>query len=344
MTSDQTMIEGRSAPEVLAWSRHLVEPHLYAAVQRLPTVLQGITGYHLGWCDQHGEPVRSGGGKAMRPALVLLAAEAVGGSAEAAAPAAVAVELAHNYSLLHDDLIDGDETRRHRPTVWTVFGSTQAILAGDCLQALAFDVLAAADLPAGGMRLLSTALLDLSIGQSADVDFEQRTTVPLAECLDMVCGKTAALFGCACGLGALAGGAAADRVEQMRCFGAQLGLAFQIADDMLGIWGDPASTGKPCGSDLARRKKSLPVVAALTSSGPAARELGELYQRDQPLSDAELARAAELVERAGGRSWAQDEAARRLARAAAYLQATQPVPVASQELFALADLITKRND
>ena len=343
MTSDQTMIEGRSAPEVLAWSRHLVEPHLYAAVQRLPTVLQGITGYHLGWCDQHGEPVRSGGGKAMRPALVLLAAEAVGGSAEAAAPAAVAVELRTTIpcctttsSTVTRPAGTGppcgpySEARRRS---WPVTAYRRS--PSTCWPR---------PISASGMRLLSTALLDLSIGQSADVDFEQRTTVPLAECLDMVCGKTAALFGCACGLGALAGGAAADRVEQMRCFGAQLGLAFQIADDMLGIWGDPASTGKPCGSDLARRKKSLPVVAALTSSGPAARELGELYQRDQPLSDAELARAAELVERAGGRSWAQDEAARRLARAAAYLQATQPVPVASQELFALADLITKRND
>ncbi len=220
------------------------------------------------------------------------------GVASAAVPAAVAIELVHNFSLLHDDVIDGDVTRRHRPTAWSVFGRSAAILAGDSLLTLAFDVLAASGHPDSreGMRILSAAVQSLVEGQSLDVAFEDRQDIELAECEVMARGKTGALISAACAIGALFGGARSGQVEHMRAFGAELGLAFQLVDDLLGIWGDPAVTGKPVYSDLHNRKKSLPVVAALRSKTTAAQELHELYHADWPLSGVDVERAAALID------------------------------------------------
>ncbi|MGH3924256.1 MAG: polyprenyl synthetase family protein, partial [Pseudonocardiaceae bacterium] len=249
-------------------------------------------------------------GKAMRPTLVLLSAQAVSdvaGVAAAAVPAAVAVELAHNFSLLHDDVMDGDVTRRHRPTAWSVFGMNAAILAGDALLTLALDTLAASGHPAAmdGIRMLSAAVQDLVEGQSVDLALERRAEVQLAECERMADQKTGALMRCACAVGASFGGGSPEQIRCLRGFGEHLGLAFQHVDDLLGIWGDPAVTGKPVYSDLRSRKKSLPVVSALTSGTLAGLELATLYHRDQPLSDVDLVHAAELIDIAGGRAWSQ---------------------------------------
>lgn len=188
---------------------------------------------------REGQAVRDRRGKAIRPALALLSAEAVGGPAVAALRPAAAVELVHDFSLLHDDVMDGDRTRRHRPTAWTVFGVSPAILAGDALLTLAFDVLATGGHPvtAEATRIFSTAVQELLDGQSADVAFEERRDVGPAECLSMAVGKTGALLGCACGLGALFGGGDPEQVEHLVAFGRDLGLAFQLVDDLLGIWG-----------------------------------------------------------------------------------------------------------
>jgi geranylgeranyl diphosphate synthase, type I len=336
---------GRSAREVLAWSRDMVNPALRAAVDTLPASMRRIASYHFGWRDEHGCPAEADGGKALRPALVLLTAEAVGGVPAAAVPAAVAVELVHNFSLLHDDVMDGDVTRRHRPTAWSVFGRGAAILAGDALLTLALDVLAASGHSAAheGMRMLSAAVLDLVDGQSADVAFEARADVDLAECLDMAAGKTGALLGCACALGASFGGGSPEQVRYLRGFGEHLGLAFQLIDDLLGIWGDPDTTGKPIYSDLYNRKKSLPVVAALASGTPAGRELATLYRRDQPLSAAELVHAAELIDTAGARAWSQAQADDLLTQALHHLRLSSPTAQGSTELSALARLATRRD-
>ena len=143
MATIEEMTRGRSAREVLTWSRNMIDPALRAAVDTLPASMRGIAGYHFGRSNKHGRPAETDGGKAIRPTLVLLSAEAAGGIPASAVPAAVAVELVHNFSLLHDDVMDGDVTRRHRPTAWSVFGLNAAILAGDALLTLAFDVLAA---------------------------------------------------------------------------------------------------------------------------------------------------------------------------------------------------------
>jgi geranylgeranyl diphosphate synthase type I len=341
--------EDRSAREVLAWSRTTVEPTLRAAVDTLPSSMRRITGYHFGWWNEHDQPEQTPqatGGKAIRPTLVLLSAQAVGGVPAAAVPAAAAVELVHNFSLLHDDVLDGDLTRRHRPTAWSVFGLNAAILAGDALLTLAFDVLAGSGHPAAtdGIQMLSATVQDLVDGQHADLAFEQRVQVEVAECLSMVAGKTGALMACACAMGASFGGGSQDQVQYLGGFGKHLGLAFQHVDDLLGIWGDFAVTGKPVYSDLRSRKKSLPVVAALTSGTPAGSELAELYHRDQPLSDSDLVHAAELIDIAGGRTWSHAQVDDLLARAMRELQSASPAPRAARELDALAQLATHRDN
>ncbi|QFZ19566.1 family 2 encapsulin nanocompartment cargo protein polyprenyl transferase [Saccharothrix syringae] len=331
----------RTAAEVLGWSRAAVDPPLRAAVARLPASVRGIAAYHLGWSDEHGGPTGADAGKALRPALALLAAGVVGGTAEQALPAAVAVELVHNFSLLHDDVMDGDTTRRHRPTAWSVFGANPAILAGDSLLVLALDVLADSGRPAAG--LLAAAVQRLIDGQSADLSFERRADVRPEECVRMAEDKTGALVGASCALGALFGGGRADQVDRLRRFGEGVGLAFQFVDDLLGIWGDPEVTGKPVHSDLRNRKKSLPVVAALNSDDEAGRELRALYHRAGPLSEADLARAAHLVESCGARAWSQARADDLLARATTHLRAAGPGERAARELDALARLATRRD-
>jgi geranylgeranyl diphosphate synthase type I len=309
MITSNVMTQSRSAREVLAWSRTTVEPALRAAVDTLPASMRRIAGYHFGWCNEHGHPEQTSGGKTIRPTLVLLSAQALGGTPRAAIPAAVAVELVHNFSLLHDDVMDGDLTRRHRPTAWTVFGLNAAILAGDALLTLALDILAASGHPAAtnGTRILNTAVQNLLEGQYTDLDFEQRTQIELAECLRMAEQKTGALMACACAIGAAFAGATPEQIQQLHNFGAHLGLAFQHVDDLLGIWGDPTITGKPVYSDLRSRKKSLPVVAALTSNTPAGHELTTLYNHNPPHTTTNLAHTAELIDLAGGRTWSQTQ-------------------------------------
>jgi geranylgeranyl diphosphate synthase, type I len=333
----------RPAGEVLAWSRRMVEPALRAAVQTLPASTRHIAGYHCGWWDAHGRPTPAGGGKALRPALVLTSAAAWGGGS--ALPAAAAVELVHNFSLLHDDVMDGDRTRRHRATAWHVFGASAAILTGDALLSLALDQLAGSGHPAAGVaiRMLNGAVQRLLDGQHADLAFEARSDVAIPECLSMAAAKTGALLGCACALGGLLGGGAPDQVERLGRFGEDLGLAFQFVDDDLGIWGDPAATGKPVHSDVRSRKKTLPVVAALCSRTAAGRELAVLYRDGQPLTDDAASRAAALVERAGGRGWSQSQAEHLLARALRHLATAALAPVVAAELEALARLATRRD-
>jgi len=315
-----------------------------AAVDTLPKSSRRVAGYHLGWWDENGATAAASPGKAVRPALVLLAAAAAGGSPREAVPAAVAVELVHNFSLLHDDVMDADLTRRHRPTAWRLFGIGAAILTGDALLTLALDVLAASGHPASGraMRMLSAAVQDLVDGQCSDMEFERRDTVEPAECERMATSKTAALMGCCCALGGLFGGASAERVLGLRMFGEHLGLAYQHVDDQLGIWGDTATTGKPVYSDLRNKKKSLPVVAALAAEGDSGRELAALYRGPEPPAEAELPRVAALVATAGGRAWSQARTDELLAQALHRLDAVDNGPAAT-ELAALARLVTRRD-
>src|SRR6202047_2599270 len=225
-------------PAGVAVARDLVGPATEAAINRLSPRVRRVAAYHYGLADAEGNPVRVGSGKALRPALALLSARAAGVPAERGVTAAVAVELVHNFSLLHDDIMDGDTERRHRPTAWTVFGVGAAILAGDALLTLAQDMLLEDATPQGpwAARCLSVAVQRLIAGQGADLAFERRDDVTLAECQEMAGDKTAALMGCACSIGAIHVGAPPAMAMGLAGFGAHAGQAFQLTDDLLGIW------------------------------------------------------------------------------------------------------------
>jgi geranylgeranyl diphosphate synthase, type I len=303
-----------------------------------------VAAYHLGLADASGTPVPSGStGKALRPALAVLSVRAAGAAPDRGVVPAAAVELVHNFSLLHDDIMDGDTERRHQPTAWTVYGVGAAILAGDALLALAQDLLL--ENPPYGVwaaRCLSAAVQRLIAGQGADLAFERRDDVTVEECLDMAGDKTAALMACACSIGVVYVGGSANLAMSLSGFGAHAGLSFQLVDDLLGIWGAPQITGKPVGSDLRARKKSVPVVAALTSGTPAGRELATLLATPEPLTEDEVSRATALIEDAGGKEQIEKMADAELASALNCLaEADMPEDVRA-EFAAIAEFITAR--
>ena len=345
-------------PAGVETARDLVGPAIAAAVGRLSPDVQAVAAYHLGLADAGGHLAgshlggghttgtgRPGGmGKALRPALALLSARAAGAAAERGVTAAAAVELVHNFSLVHDDIMDGDTARRHRPTAWTVFGVGAAILAGDALLVLAQDLLLEGPAPQGmwASRCLSASVQRLIAGQGADLAFERRDDVTLQECLEMAGDKTAALMACACSIGAIYVGAPAELAMGLAGFGAHAGLAFQLTDDLLGIWGAPEVTGKPVRSDLRARKKSLPVVAALTSGSEPGDELRALLASAGPLGEDDLLRAADLVEAAGGKAWTEAEADVQLASAGKCLAETDMPDDVRAEFAGIAEFITGR--
>ncbi len=223
--------------------------------------------YHLGWTEG------AGSGKRIRPLLVMLCCAAAGGDWSQALPLAAAIELIHNFSLIHDDIQDNSPIRRGRPTLWTRWGTAQAINAGDAMFTLAHvaphGLVARGMPPAAALNVLETldnTCLALTQGQYLDMSFEQRQRVTVAEYLAMIEGKTGALIAASAYLGARLGGAPEERAAHFRGYGLGLGLAFQFQDDWLGIWGDEAVTGKSTASDLETRKKTLPVVYGLEHS------------------------------------------------------------------------------
>ncbi len=334
------MTQTLELPTLIA-ARETVLPALRQAAAVLSPEIRNVVGYHQGWLDEHGEHVATGAGKALRPALALLAAQAAGAAPERGIPAGVAVELVHDFSLLHDDIMDGDTERRHRPAAWTVFGTSSAILAGDVLLTSALGVLVEHEPRAA--RALAATVQQLIAGQVADLDFERRTDVTVEEYLTMAAGKTAALLSAACSLGALVAGAPPALVSAMAGFGTHLGLAFQLADDMLGIWGDPGALGKPVLADLQARKKSAPVVAALSARTAASARLAEIYCQSGPLDRQQLETVAALIEECGGRQWSEQELARQLAGAERCLDEVAIPAGVKAELLATARFVAARD-
>ncbi|MFF7976348.1 polyprenyl synthetase family protein [Streptomyces sp. NPDC007905] len=330
-----------SAAEVLDQCRELVRPALTEAVGRLHPWVAEMAAYSFGWCEVGGAPAAAPGGKGVRQALAVLGARAAGADARAGVPAAVAVELVHAFSLLHDDIMDGDATRRRRPAVWKAYGTGPAVLAGDALFALAVETLAAAPGGPRAVRLLSAALADLVRGQADDLLFAARPfggpeRVTPEEYRAMAEHKTGALLGCAAALGAALGGAPEPAVAALDRAGRHLGVAFQLVDDVLGLWGDPAVTGKPVGGDLRERKKTFPVLAALGS--PRARHLLALLD-----SPGHVEEASALIEEAGGRAAALAEARAHTAAARALLAEPTLAAGPVDELLGLLDLLAGRH-
>ncbi|WP_420612417.1 polyprenyl synthetase family protein [Candidatus Spongiisocius sp.] len=335
----------RATPDLLERTGAMVQPALIEAVGRLPAGLALPVRYHFGWIDQAGSPVPNPRhGKGIRPALALLSAEAVGAAAEVALPGAVAVEIVHNFSLVHDDIIDNDPERRHRATVWKTFGAGDAIIAGDAMMLLGLELLldrpspqrvaAAADLVRATASMIAGQHMDMSFDRSGDVDVDLSW--------EMVSLKTGALLAHSSAVGAILAGAPERTVRRLRTFGLELGRGFQAIDDLLGIWGDPSVTGKPAGNDLRERKKSIPVAVALASGSEAGERLADLYAGEH-LDDDGIEAAAALVEEAGGREATATAARDCMRRAADALGGADIDTRVAGELVDLAAFVVERD-
>lgn len=305
----------------------------------------GMMHYHLGWTDVTLRPLNGNTGKRLRPILCLLSCQAAGGDVQQALPAAAAVELIHNFSLVHDDIQDGSHTRRGRRAVWDIWGLAHGINVGDGLFVLAR--LALHRLADKGVSLaqrqsatlvLDRACLALCEGQYFDMTFEGRTGVDLDQYLWMIRHKTAALLAAAAELGAIIATENPMTIEHYRQFGENLGMAFQIQDDILGIWGDEEITGKSAATDIRDRKKTLPVVYGLRhrEDRDAARRIEEIYTQVDALDRTAIQEVIVLLERIEAQQYAEDMARRYHLQALDHLDHTGPPDETQAQLRELA--------
>lgn len=311
-----------------------------------PELFYRMFHYHMGWVDEHGNPAQTKGGKRLRPLLCLLVCEALSGSGDPARPAAAAVELIHNFSLLHDDVQDHSPLRRNRPAAWSIWGIEQAINAGDAMFALAHLALPRLTeqlqlkIPTEMFVILDETCLELTRGQYLDMSFETSGNVTTQDYLDMITGKTSALIAASAQMGAVAGSAKKKVRQHYGDFGKNLGMAFQILDDILDIWGDPAETGKQAAIDIYQRKKSLPVIFALGQSD----ELWEIYDRQKVFDDDTVRRVIGLLDEAGARAYAADLARQYSDQTLSSLEAASPQGEAGQALFEIIERLLHRKN
>jgi geranylgeranyl diphosphate synthase type I len=298
--------------------------------------------YHLGWRDARLAPADSDPGKLIRPRLVLLACRAVGGDAAQALPLAAAIQLIHDFSLIHDDIEDDSATRRGRPTLWHLWGLAQGINAGDGMFVVAHRALyqlrdrgVAAEIVLDVARRFDDTILTICEGQFLDLHHEGDLAIDEAAYLAMIARKTAALIGASASLGAMVAGATAPQVAALGEFGLALGIAFQIQDDVLGIWGEPADTGKPAAADLWRKKLSLPVIIAL-QHGPQRDQLAGLLGAATP-DAAAVARMLAIIDATDARARCEAAALAQHHRALAALARLDGDPASIAQLRQIAD-------
>jgi geranylgeranyl diphosphate synthase type I len=333
-------------PELLYRYREAIELEVQRSFPASDSPVDEMLRYQLGWTGG-GRPEL---GKCLRPSLCLQACEAFGGDVKSCLPAAVAIELVHNFSLIHDDIEDGDELRHHRPTLWRVYGRDQAVVGGIALWTAAYQTLnrssehglsAARVLDA--RRVLNDACLEMIEGQHQDLSYELRTDVTLPEYIEMIGRKSGALFGASLRIGALVAGADVESQELFATFGRQLGLAFQIRDDILGIWGEGTATGKPVGADIHRKKKSLPIVQAFQQVlGPDRDCLRAVYAKPVVEED-DVDNVLDILQRWNCRYFAQGLAEDYRSRAMAALSKTNIQPEARHRFDDLTSFILERD-
>lgn len=313
-------------PDSLVFYQDEVQTELRHIINSNSSSVYGMLRYHLGWEDEGGHPAGKQSSKLIRSTLCLLSCEAVGGCTSKILPAAAAIELIHNFSLIHDDIEDASCERRHRPTVWKLWGQPQAINAGDCMFALAYAALLrlkqngiADGKILGSIQMLAETCLELCEGQYLDIAYEDRFDISIDDYLEMIEKKTAALLAASTYLGGYLGTEDEEMVSHLYRFGRQLGLAYQIRDDILGIWGTEQSTGKPVGGDILQRKKSLPVVYGLQNSNPEDRgKLARLYSQ-QHIQGENVPEVIRILEQSVARDYAQRLAENCYSRALAEL-------------------------
>lgn len=320
---------------------------LVVSPERVYAPYYGMFRYHLGWTDASFVETKTDTGKRIRPLLCLISCEAVGGNWRPALPVAAAIELVHNFSLIHDDIEDQSDERRGRTAVWKVWGLAQGLNAGDgmfMLARLALDQLGQHGLPAGKCASVNlefdATTLALCHGQFLDLGFESRLDVTVDEYLHMIRGKTAALISAATRIGAMLGSNDTALIDAFSHFGENIGLAFQITDDILGIWGDPSLTGKSAATDILSKKKSLPAILGLNhpKHGEALREIYREPRLEQP----HVARVLELLDAAGVRAETQRRADEFRAAALGALDATAIKNRALDRLRETAEIMTRR--
>jgi len=322
-----------------------VEHELKRQVARLnhPSAkpFQEMLAYHMGWSGEGAG--REAGGKRIRPMLLLLTTAGCGADWLPALPAAAAIELVHNFSLVHDDIQDRSEKRRGRTTVWKRWGMAQGINVGDALFVLAMQAILDvshhydASTAVRAARLLHRGCLDLTRGQFLDLSYENRQDLTLEDYWPMIEGKTAALLATSTQLGAILAGAEEERQEQYRLFGERLGLAFQVLDDILGIWGDEALTGKSNASDLVEGKNSLPVLYGIGRRGRFAQRWAR-----RGICPEEVLELAQVLREEGAYDFCQKEARRLTHQALEALQRARPQGEAGKALETLARKLLKR--
>ncbi|MDY6912429.1 MAG: polyprenyl synthetase family protein [Chloroflexota bacterium] len=315
-----------------------------------PLGLYDVMRYHFGWVDVSGHPRPGNGGKLLRPGLCLLSCESVGGDWRQALPAAAALELLHNFTLIHDDIEDGDRERRGVPTVWHIWGQAQGINTGDAMHSLARlallkleDRWVAHAKVLRAARLLDQACLRLCEGQYLDISYEDRLDIGIEDYLQMIGAKTAALFECSLKLGALVGTDAEQTIEHMGEFGRNLGLAFQIQDDVIGIWGDDTKTGKSSASDIVKKKKTLPVVYGMQQGALAQKDaLVDIYTHET-ISTSDISLVQDILNKVDARQYARERARHYCEKAIAELR---EIPIASSaraDLESLARFTVERD-
>ena len=317
-----------SLPKSFTSYRNAVRVELKEVIDSCPPALGNMLRYHMGWQDEHGHPCSKESGKFIRSTLCLLSCQAVGGDASQVMPAAAAVELIHNFSLIHDDIEDASYERHHRPTVWKLWGQSQAINAGDAMFTLAYLALLKLkekgiddEKIGGSTEMLSLACLELCEGQYLDVEYENHLDITIEDYLDMVAKKTAALLAASASLGAYLGNDASKLVDSFYLFGKELGVAFQIYDDILGIWGVEESTGKSAG-DISQRKKTLPVVYGLQSSDGGAKRRLERFYSERSIEGEDVIEVMKILDRLGAKDYAENLAEQYYGKALAQLEAT----------------------
>jgi len=322
-----------------------IENQLHGTIDRQtePELRQfySMLAYHLGWEGEGAGPEARG--KRVRPLLVLLTCAAAGGKWQNALPAAAAVELVHNFSLIHDDIQDNSPLRRGRETVWRRWGVAQAINAGDAmftiahLSLLSLERTTSPEITNRAANTLQLACLQLTKGQYLDLAFETQEHLPMDAYWQMVGRKTAALLSACTELGAIVANTPQSRRSAFREFGYHLGLAFQAQDDILGIWGDAAQTGKSNESDLIAGKKSLPVIYGIDQEGPFADRWAQGSIHPQ-----ETNALAEQLEKEGARAFTQESASKMTDQALRALSEADPQGHAGEKLFSLANHLLGR--
>lgn len=306
--------------------------------------------YHLGWLDEQGQPTHADNGKLLRPLLVLLSNRALGGMDEQALPLAAGVQLLHDFSLIHDDIEDHSATRRGRRTVWNIWGLEHGINTGDGMFALAHRAvhgLSDRGVPAerivGILRRFEDTILRICEGQYLDMQAEGSMDVMEDQYLRMIGGKTAALAAASAGLGAQVATDDPEQIDAMWQFGASLGMAFQMQDDVLDIWGDPQQTGKARANDLLQRKMSLPVIHGLQHAHAADRAQFIAIYEQPARDDGAIDTLLEILARTESRTYVEQLAQQEYGRAVHALESVEPADTAAlHALQALAHTLLGR--